>query len=94
MAKYVSPRTVGRDAKLRAQALTAARIQFSGSSPTALLRAAEEIYQWMKCGAPAVPEKPVPIEAECGQERFNREIQALLAAGVEPFKALNACRAN
>lgn len=75
------------DQQLRAKALSAARIQFTGRSPRDLADAAEELYQWMKHG-PRAPEPLTP------QERFNLELRALLDQGHEPFDALRMLRAT
>ena len=73
------------DQMLRAKALSAARIQFSGRSPSDLAQAAEELYQWMKHG----PQAPAPLSP---QDKFNLGLKALLDQGYEPFDALRMLR--
>lgn len=73
------------DQMLRAKALSAARIQFSGRSPSDLAQAAEELYQWMKHG----PRAPTPLTP---QDRFNLGLKALLDQGYEPLDALRMLR--
>ena len=73
------------DQQLRSKALSAARIQFSGRSPSDLAQAAEELYQWMKHG----PQAPAPLSP---QDKFNLGLKALLDQGYEPFDALRMLR--
>ena len=46
----VEPRHLNGDAKLRATALRAARVQFTAASPLDLIKAAEQLYLWLKHG--------------------------------------------
>jgi len=46
----LQPRQSSQDERLRAKALTTARVQFTGQTPEALIAAAEAIYQWLKHG--------------------------------------------
>ena len=71
---------------LRAKALSAARIQFAGRSPSDLTHAAEELYQWMKHGGRAQPE---PMTR---QDQFNLALRALIDKGHEPWEALMMLR--
>lgn len=73
------------DQQLRSKALSAARIQFTGRSPSDLAHAAEELYQWMKHG----PRAQAPLSP---QDMFNLGLKALLDQGYEPFDALRMLR--
>lgn len=81
----VAKRKENLDQMLRAKALTVARIQFSGQSPSDLAQAAEELFQYMKHG----PQAPAPLTR---QDRFNLELKALIDQGYEPFDALRMLR--
>lgn len=57
----VAARQTGEDSKLRMTALRAARVQFSAASPTDLIKAAEQLYLWLKHGE-SPEHEPLPAD--------------------------------
>ena len=57
----VAARQTSEDAKLRMTALRAARVQFTAASPMDLIKAAEQLYLWLKHGESPSADEPLEI---------------------------------
>lgn len=82
----LAPRQSASDERLRAQALSTARVQFTAATPDELLKAADQLYAWLKQGstAPRVTEEGTYDRIQAMVRKGVHLWDACEKAGVEP----------